>query len=183
MPTVGAKPDPMTGPASIQFRQLTASSAARWPSRSAAAAAVRSPATRTPAALRARRPEIAARYRQAASGRIGCAPNHDPAGFVEFGQVQPRRPFRRRGEKQMGPRGAQRDQCRKLGIAAHRAERLVGPTLKAFIEKVRDRGRGQRRRHRAASGPGQKERRCDDRKRGRDDAAAQTERRTRWRRK
>ena len=89
---------------------------------------------------------------------VGRAPDHDAAGLVEFRRRQPRRPLRRRVEKQMRPPGIQRDQARQLRIAGHRAQRLVGAPLETVAEEMRDRRRGQRGRHLGAAGPGQEQR-------------------------
>ena len=92
-----------------------------------------------------------------------------PPVSLNFAERQPRRALRRRVEKQMRTPAIQRDQARKLRIARHRAQPLVGAPLKTVAKEMRDRGRRQRRRDLAAAGPGQKQRRRDHRQRGRDD--------------
>ena len=90
--------------------------------------------------------------------RVGGAPDHDAAGLVEFRKRHPRRSFRRPVEKQMGTRRVERDQGRKLRVAGHRLQRVVGSPLKTVAEEIRDRPRRQRGRHLAAAGPGHEKR-------------------------
>ena len=102
--------------------------------------------------------------------RVGGAPDHDAAGLVEFRQASATAsvPASRR-ESRWGRAGVERDQGRKLRVAGHRPQRLVGSPLETVAEEIRDRPRRQRRRHLAAAGPGQKQRGREHRERGRDD--------------
>ena len=145
---------------------LTAPSAARWPSRSATAAAGRSRATRTRAALPAPGRETAARYRPAACLTVSDArQTTTPPVSLNFASVS------------HGVRSgvASSNRCGRPASSAIRlascvspvtaAQRLVGAPLKAVAEETRDRGRRQRRRHFGAAGPGQKQRGRDHRER------------------
>ena len=70
---------------------------------------------------------------------VGGAPDHDAAGLVEFRDRQPRRSFRRGVEQQMRAPFVHRDETRKLRIAGHRAQPLIGSPFEIVAEETRDR--------------------------------------------
>ena len=119
-----------------QATRTTAPSAARWPSRSAAAAAGRSPASRRRAALPAPGPEIAARSRAAACPAVSDArQTTTPPVSLNFAGVSHGVRSGAASSSRCGRPASERDQARKLGIAGHRAQPLVGAPLETVAEK------------------------------------------------
>ena len=147
-----------------------APSAARWPSRSATAAAGRSPAIRTPAALPAPGRESVARYRPAACLTVSEArQTTTPPVSLNFAGVSHGVRSGVASSNRCGRPPVQRDQLASCGSPATARSRWLVRRSKLSPKKRAIARRGQRRRHLGAAGPGQKQRGRDHRQRGRDD--------------